>query len=211
MKCALCELKECYQGKDCTLIAGSAKEACRRGDVSRTMREAAALEHAGYGALNRVEEVASFARAMGYRRLGLAFCIGLSDEAKLLHQYYAGEGFLVHSVCCKLCGVSKDSLGLQRRHPEWEQEATCNPVGQALQLGRCRTELNIIVGLCVGHDVLFSRYSEAPVTTLIVKDRVLSHNPAAALYSSYALARLRSAPGAEHAPSPSPGDGGAEP
>ena len=208
MKCALCESKECYQGKDCTLITESAREACRREDVSRTMRKAAALEQSGYGALNRVEELASFARAMGYRRLGLAFCIGLSEEAKLLHEYYVGEGFKVHSVCCKLCGISKDSLGLQRRHPEWEQEATCNPMGQAMQLRRCRTELNVIVGLCVGHDVLFTRYSEAPVTTLIVKDRVLSHNPAAALYSSYGRGRLRSAAAAESPPARPAGEGG---
>jgi uncharacterized metal-binding protein len=28
------------------------------------------------------------------------------------------------------------------------------------------------------------KYSEAPVTTLITKDRLLGHNPAAALYTS---------------------------
>ena len=42
--------------------------------------------------------------------------------------------------------------------------------------------MNIIVGLCVGHDMLFARHSEAPVTTLVVKDRVTGHNPVAALY-----------------------------
>jgi len=41
------------------------------------------------------------------------------------------------------------------------------------------------VGLCVGHDMLFTRHSRAPVTTLVVKDRVLAHNPAGALYSGY--------------------------
>ena len=46
------------------------------------------------------------------------------------------------------------------------------------------TDLNVVVGLCVGHDTLFFRYSAAPVTTLIVKDRVLGHNSAAALYTS---------------------------
>ena len=38
--------------------------------------------------------------------------------------------------------------------------------------------------LCVGHDTLFIKHSEAPVTYLIVKDRVLGHNPAAALYTA---------------------------
>ena len=203
MKCARCEEKACYQGKDCTAIAEPARDACRQEDVSRMMRAAASLESSGYGVLTRVEELAQFARSMGYRRLGLAFCIGLSEEARLLHEYYAREGFRVYSVCCKLCGITKDSLGLERRHPEWDKEATCNPVGQAMQLRRCRTELNVIVGLCVGHDILFTRYSEAPVTALIVKDRVLSHNPAAVLYSSYGRGRLRPASVPDPDPEPS--------
>ena len=43
----------------------------------------------------------------------------------------------------------------------------------------------MVVGLCVGHDSLFYKYSDAPVTTAITKDRVLSHNPAGALYTGY--------------------------
>lgn len=47
------------------------------------------------------------------------------------------------------------------------------------------SELNILCGLCVGHDAIFSMLSRAPVITLIAKDRVLRHNPAAAIYSQY--------------------------
>jgi uncharacterized metal-binding protein len=43
----------------------------------------------------------------------------------------------------------------------------------------------VIVGLCLGHDMLFTMNSKAPVTTLIVKDRLLGHNPVIALYSNY--------------------------
>ena len=42
----------------------------------------------------------------------------------------------------------------------------------------------MLVGLCVGHDAIFTRHSKAPATTFIVKDRVLGHNPAAALYTA---------------------------
>ena len=63
-------------------------------------------------------------------------------------------------------------------------EALCNPVLQARLLNKEKTDLNVIIGLCVGHDSLFIKYSKAPVTTLITKDRVLGHNPAAALYTS---------------------------
>ena len=47
------------------------------------------------------------------------------------------------------------------------------------------TDLNIALGLCVGHDSLFYRYSKAPVVTFIAKDRVTGHNPAAVIYSGY--------------------------
>jgi uncharacterized metal-binding protein len=63
-------------------------------------------------------------------------------------------------------------------------EAICNPILQAKLLNEQKTDLNVIVGLCVGHDSLFIKYSDALVTTLITKDRVLGHNPAAALYTS---------------------------
>jgi uncharacterized metal-binding protein len=62
---------------------------------------------------------------------------------------------------------------------------SCNPIGQALLLNKVKTEFNIIVGLCVGHDTLFIKYSEAPVTVLIAKDRRFGHNPAVALYTYY--------------------------
>jgi uncharacterized metal-binding protein len=64
-------------------------------------------------------------------------------------------------------------------------EAACNPIVQAKLLNDARTDINIIVGLCVGHDMLFTMNSKAPVTTLIVKDRLLGHNPVIALYSGY--------------------------
>ena len=63
-------------------------------------------------------------------------------------------------------------------------ESLCNPVMHAKLLNKEKTDLNVIVGLCVGHDSIFIKYSEAPVTTLITKDKVLVHNPVAALYAS---------------------------
>jgi uncharacterized metal-binding protein len=63
-------------------------------------------------------------------------------------------------------------------------ESMCNPLMQAKALADQKTEFNIMIGLCVGHDSLFLRHSEAPVTVMIVKDRVLGHNPVAALYTA---------------------------
>ena len=62
-------------------------------------------------------------------------------------------------------------------------------------LNRAETDLNIIVGLCVGHDILFTKYSDAPVTTLVVKDRVAGHNPVSVLYGqNFYYKRLKKQP-----------------
>ena len=72
----------------------------------------------------------------------------------------------------------------------------CNPIAQAEILNREGTDFNIAVGLCVGHDSLLFKYAKSLTTVLIAKDRVLGHNPAAALYtsSSYYRKLLRKEP-----------------
>jgi len=180
----------CYQGLDDTVVREDSERQMADPATARVMRVAAAIEAEGYGHWNRVQEVIRFAREMGYGRLGLAFCIGLADEARVLQDHFTASGFKVYSVCCKLGALSKEEHGMDRLHPEWDRESTCNPIGQALELDRCKTELNIVVGLCVGHDIVFSQHATAPCTTLIVKDRVTGHNPAASLHTSYGRRRL---------------------
>ncbi len=195
MKCGICPDKRCYEGKNCTKLGISQiKEVIDQFD-ERILQVSAEVERNGYMRLTRLEELIEFGRRMGFRRLGVAFCIGLSDEVKLLHEVLSGE-FEVESVCCKVCGIEKSDFGLAKMKEGW-YEAMCNPVGQALLLNEKETELNIIFGLCLGHDLIFTKYSKAPVTTLVVKDRVLAHNPLGALYSGYWQKRLRT-----HSPFP---------
>ena len=56
-------------------------------------------------------------------------------------------------------------------------------------LAKAGTQLNVVIGLCVGHDSLFFMHSKAPATVLIAKDRVLGHNPVACLYTSHSYYR----------------------
>jgi uncharacterized metal-binding protein len=42
-------------------------------------------------------------------------------------------------------------------------------------------EFNVVMGLCIGDDSLFFRYAKGLTTVLVAKDRVLVHNPLAAL------------------------------
>ncbi len=149
-------------------------------------RAAAEVEGLYYGKLTRVEEVLAFARRIGARKIGLATCVGLIDETRLFSKILRVNGFEPYSVLCKIGSVDKAVIGIEEElklRPE-SFEALCNPLLQAKMLNDWKSELNVVIGLCVGHDALFCRHSDALVTTLIVKDRVLAHNPAAALYTS---------------------------
>jgi uncharacterized metal-binding protein len=132
----------------------------------------------------RVEDTIAFARLMGYKKIGMATCIGLLDESERLAKILTAQGFEPVSVCCKAGSIDKLELGLAESDKvrPGTFEPACNPIAQAEICNRMGTDMNIIVGLCVGHDMLFNKHSAAPVTTLIVKDRVTGHNPIAVLY-----------------------------
>ena len=155
--------------------------------LRRIAMESARTEAAGYCRQTRVEEIMEFARRIGAHRIGIAHCVGLMNEARLASEIFSNRGFEVHSVCCKVGSIDKESVGLQdaEKVTPGQYEALCNPIGQAALLASAGTELNVVVGLCVGHDSLFFMHSKAPVTVLVVKDRVLGHNPVAALYTSH--------------------------
>ena len=188
VNCASCAEKECSKGIPCPvgepLKKSAFKEYHKLGNL-KLYQKSSSLEVEGYMKYPRVKELIRLAEEMGWKKLGIAFCIGLSEEAKKLHEVLELHGFEVHSVVCKVGSVEKEKFSL----PKGKDHA-CNPVLQAMVLNEVGTDLNIIVGLCIGHDVLFQVYSKAPTTTLIVKDRVLAHNPAGALYSRYHLKKL---------------------
>lgn len=147
----------------------------------------ALVESEGYCQLTRLQEIILFSKKCGFKKLGLAFCIGLSNEAQIFANILRYHGFQVESLVCKNGSINKKHINIDREHqvrPYCEFEPMCNPIGQAKLLNDRGTELNILLGLCVGHDSLFIKYSEAPVTVFAVKDRVLGHNPLAAIYTS---------------------------
>jgi len=136
----------------------------------------------------RMKEIVEYSRLVGAKRIGIAFCSGLRDEAGRTTNFLEKNGLTVASVMCKCGGVDKTMLHVAREHKIGDPskfEAACNPLIQAELLNKAETDINLIVGLCLGHDILFTLNSKAPVTTLIVKDRLLGHNPVITLYSNY--------------------------
>jgi len=144
--------------------------------VARTWKDSALSK-------NRIEEVMIYAGNMGFKKLGLVFCIGLSDQAQVVSSLFEKNGFEVVSACCMTGGFSSDDVGLSQDDKIYAdgRQPQCNPVGQALIMNEFATDLNVLVGLCVGDDSLFIKHSQAPVTVLAVKDRLNFHNPLAAI------------------------------
>jgi len=147
-------------------------------DVARTWKDIANK--------NRIELTIEYARVRGYKRLGLAFCTGLADEARLLTNAFINEGFDVISAGCMCGSLCSDDVGLPEEDKAFSggRQPMCNPIGQAALLDEGGSELNVMLGLCVGDDVLFIKHSKAPVTVVAVKDYALAHNPLGALYTS---------------------------
>lgn len=150
---------------------------------NRVMRTAAEVEYEGYCKWPRVQEIVEFAKRMGFRKIGIATCAGLIRESRILAKILRSHDFEVYSAVCKVGAVPKADVGIDEKCNAVGKNM-CNPITQAALLNEEGTELNIVMGLCVGHDSLFYKYSEALVTTLVAKDRVTGHNPAAALYTA---------------------------
>jgi uncharacterized metal-binding protein len=194
--CSYCEKKGCYAGdlkqapEFCPTLTkqeviNSAKAELKdskiqkmAGDVARTWKD--------YGKLTRIEETVLYAKLQGHKKIGLAFCVGLSQEAELFTNLLFNEGFDVASACCMCGALTSEDVELPDEDKVLPniRQPMCNPIGQAKLLDNEGCDLNIILGLCVGDDTLFIKYSKAPVSVLAVKDRVLAHNPLGALYTA---------------------------
>lgn len=151
-------------------------------DNQKILKAAARTEYEGYLRLTRVEETVDFARRMGFHKIGIATCAGLLRESQALARILRANGFEVVSIACKAGMADKSLVGIEDDCKAVGRNM-CNPILQARHLARMGAEFNIVVGLCVGHDSMFYKHSQVLTTTLVAKDRVTGHNPAAVLYN----------------------------
>ena len=178
-------------------ILASAMKEYRQPDVMEFARLASVQEGSCYAfresqpfvlipTKTRVDELIEFSRRMKYKRLGMAFCAGLASEAAILSRILEKHGFEVVAVTCKVGGVPKEAIKIKEKEKVrvGQFESMCNPITQAKLLNQAKTDFNIMLGLCVGHDSLFLKYVKGLTTVFAVKDRVTGHNPLAPLYTS---------------------------
>jgi uncharacterized metal-binding protein/predicted Fe-Mo cluster-binding NifX family protein len=186
--CLACRERICLQGEPCRPPLPGGPPAC-------TLEQQVVLEAARDIAfeeertLCRLAELVYLCLEMKYRKIGVAFCIELVEPAEILTGVLR-RFFTVYPVCCKIGGISMadpySAVPESSTEPA-NKRIACNPLAQAEALHAVGTDLNIIVGLCVGVDCIFTMASHAPVTTLFVKDKSLANNPIGALYSDYYL------------------------
>ena len=192
--CAQCHAKSCHLGDgnyppfcpEQTMPEELIRDAMKEYEdekVRRVAIAAAETESENYCRMTRAAETVEFARKIGAKRIGLAHCVGLLAEAGIMARILWKNGFEVVSISCKCGEQKKADIGISEACHNTGVNI-CNPILQAKYLNAQKTDLNILIGLCVGHDSLFYKYSEALVTTLVSKDRVMAHNTAGALYQA---------------------------
>ena len=187
--CIACSDRVCLRGDPCEISSDTYANVLVK-EISRIQEAALDIACEQERTLCRLSELIYFCLEMRYKRLGLAYCIDLQEPAEILTQVLR-RFFDVFPVCCKVGGISIDDSFYLREvetvKDSRRKQIACNPRGQAAILNKLGTDLNIIAGICMGADCIFARASEAPVTTLLVKDRSLANNPIGALYSDYYL------------------------
>ena len=199
----LCAKQQCWRGKDLK-IPGYCQANNYLEEIEKTKKEYAKPENnqiydaaCVVGAVKdgfrpRVEEALHFSKQLNLTQIGFATCVAFKYEIEVLERLFTQEGFQVYCVSCQIGRVSAVDRDLP--HLNEYVNAACNPIAQARILNSAGTELNFIVGLCLGHDILFTQHSKAPVSTLIVKDRMTGNNPSAALYGWHARRKLFNIP-----------------
>lgn len=183
--CARCIERVCLHGGKCVPTVDKLNPPENDEELRKTLEAAADVALEKDRKLCRVAELVHYCLGMEYQHLGVAFCVEMFREAETLVAVLR-RFFEVSSVCCKVGGITPEEIHL----PAGPNDLVCNAVGQAVFLNMKGAELNVLAGLCVGCDTVFSQYSQAPVTTLFVKDKMLANNPVGAIYSKYYLEDL---------------------
>jgi uncharacterized metal-binding protein len=179
--------KYCRAGKFKEIIEETKKKYFEP-DIAKIHMATARILKKGNFEWNRIQECIEFARELGAKKVGLAVCIACIREGRAMANLLESAGFEVVTVGCMVGAVKPQDTGIPDELVGGIGIA-CNPLAQAEIMNAEGTQLNFIYGLCVGHDTLFIRHSEAPVTCVAVKDMVTGDNPTVALKSG--LLRLK--------------------
>ncbi len=178
MNCTTCEDKVCRKQQtscereffDKTEVIIEYQEVSN----SSIVKAAAELVDSGRaGTLSRIQEIIEFSKLMNYQKIGIAYCYGMEQQAKAIETLLTDEWFDVSAVSCSIGGLQQSEVNAA----SCIHKVSCNPLGQAEQLNAENVDLTVIVGICMGHDIILNRTLNMDFTTLAVKDRTNNHAP----------------------------------
>jgi len=174
MDCTLCTVKGCRTNNPCTDYSHEYIDLYQKEETLTTIRSASKLVDDGRaGTLSRLEEIAAYAEQKNYQTLGVAYCYGMEKEAVLARKYLKKEGFNTVMVSCTVDGLKESQIDSAKS----ADSVSCNPLGQANILNSSNVDFTILMGLCLGHDILIQKSLTMDFTTWLVKDRVNMHRP----------------------------------
>lgn len=180
MDCTNCTYdKKCRTNQSCKATTFNHETVVREYAQNKEIVQAAAslVDHGKAGTLSRLQEIIAFSKQMKYQRIGLAYCYGMETQVKQIADILRANELKVRGVSCTVGGIPQNEV-----NPESDYcSVSCNPIGQAWQLNKEGVDLVLVIGLCLGHDILFQREIKVDCTTLVVKDRVYNHAPLSVL------------------------------
>ncbi len=178
MDCTKCSTKGCRVATPCQDHSGEYLDRYQTPEIQVVTQSASALiDNGRAGTLSRLQEIIEYMKLRGYAKIGCAYCYGMEKDAAQLRKILAAEGFQPHMVSCTVDQVLEKQLDPNKT----KNTVSCNPLGQAQQLNRLGVEFTLLMGLCLGHDILLQKNLVMDFTTFVVKDRVYSHQPMQAL------------------------------
>jgi len=176
MDCTNCTYdKKCRNAEACPATSFDRDEVVQKYTQQSEIVQAAAdlVDFGRAGTLSRLQETIAFAQKMNYKRIGLAYCYGMENQVTQIVEILRENKLNIRSVSCTVGGIPQNEVNPESTFCT----VSCNPIGQARQLNNENVDLVVMIGLCLGHDILFQREVKADCTTLVVKDRVFNHAP----------------------------------
>ncbi len=181
MDCTNCKPKLCRQSESCGVekFDSAAVIANYQDPGNQKILQAAAslVDNGKSGTLSRLQETITFIKSMSYKKVGLAYCYGMEKDAKLLKDIFKAEDIRLRAVSCTVGGINQNEINAA----SYTEKVSCNPLGQAAELNEEGVDFVIIMGICLGHDILLQRNLKADFTTFVVKDRVFANSPIKAI------------------------------
>lgn len=174
MDCTKCTLKGCRKSDPCFNRSDEYLENYSLHDTQLYTKAASELIDDGRaGTLTRLEEIVEYSKLRGYSNIGVAYCYGMEKEAVLLREYLERKGFKLTMVSCTVDGIKESQIDTNKT----KNTVSCNPLGQANILNSSEVQFVILMGLCLGYDILIQKNLKIDFTTFIIKDRITRHNP----------------------------------